>query len=160
MSEFGFIQMVKDNMKLFSKWQIASATQARNLFKKMIFPPTADFRAIVSAGGVPGSDVTLKDVKAAKVIWGRSVVKMKGNTVRRNGKKVIQSIIKIPTELIKLHQDVELEINVFFVNKHIFLMTYSTKICFSTVTHLAYREQEYIWKALLVTYNMYLRQGF
>jgi hypothetical protein len=79
----------------------------------MIFPSTVDLRAIVSAGGVPGSDVTLEDVKAAKVIWGCSVLKMKGNTVRRNGKKVVQSIIKVPTELIKLHQDVELAIDVF-----------------------------------------------
>jgi hypothetical protein len=126
------------------------------LFEQMIFPSTADFRAIVSAGGVPGSDVTLKDVKAAKVIWGCSVLKMKGNTVRRNGKKVVQSIIKVPAELIRLHQDVELAIDIFFVNKHIFFTSYSTKICFSMVTHLAYREKEYIWVALLVTYNMYL----
>jgi hypothetical protein len=39
-------------------------------------------------------------------------------------------------------------------------MTYSTKICFSTFTHLEYHEKEYIWEALLVTYNIYLRQGF
>jgi hypothetical protein len=38
--------------------------------------------------------------------------------------------------------------------------TYSTKTCSSLVTHLAYHEKEYIWEALLVTYNMYLRQGF
>jgi hypothetical protein len=69
MGEFGFIQTVKDNMKLCSKGQIAGANQARDLFEKMIFPSTADFKAIVSVGGVPGSDVTLKDVKAAKVIW-------------------------------------------------------------------------------------------
>jgi hypothetical protein len=69
----------------------------------MIFPSTADFRAIVSASGVPGSDVTLKDVKVTGVIWGRSVLKMKGNTVSRNGKGVVQSIIKVPTELIKLN---------------------------------------------------------
>jgi hypothetical protein len=69
----------------------------------MIFPSTADFRAIISAGGVLGIDVTLKDVKAAKVIWGRFGLKIKGNTVRRNSKKVVQSIIKVPTELIKLH---------------------------------------------------------
>jgi hypothetical protein len=79
----------------------------------MIFPSSADFRAIVSAGGVPGSDVTLEDVKAAEVIWGCSVLKMKGNTVRRNGKKVVQSIIKVPTELIKLHQDAKLAIDIF-----------------------------------------------
>jgi hypothetical protein len=83
------------------------------LFKKIIFPSTTDFRAIISAGSVPGSDVTLEDVKAAKVIWGCSILKMKGNMVRRNGKKVVQSIIKVHTELIKLHQDVELLINIF-----------------------------------------------
>ncbi len=103
MGEFGFIQIVKDNMKLLCKRQIAIATQAKDLFEKMIFPSTADFRAIVSAGGVPGSDVTLKDVNATKVIWGCSILKMKGNMVRRNGKKIVQSIIKVPTELIKLH---------------------------------------------------------
>ncbi len=113
MGEFGFIQTVKDNMKLLSKRQIGSANQARDLFEKMIFPSTADFRAIVSAGGVPGSDVTLKNVKAAVVIWGCSILKMKGNMVRRNGKKVVQSIIKVPIELIKLHQDVELAIDIF-----------------------------------------------
>jgi hypothetical protein len=79
----------------------------------MIFPSTVDIRAIVSAGGALGSDITLKDVKAVEVIWGRSVLKMKGNTVRRNSKRLVQSIIKVPTELIKLHQDVELVIDVF-----------------------------------------------
>jgi hypothetical protein len=72
----------------------------------MIFPFTANFRAIVSAGGILGSDVTLEDVKATKMIWGHSVLKMEGNTVRRNGKKVVQSIIKVTTEPIKLRQDV------------------------------------------------------
>jgi hypothetical protein len=79
----------------------------------MSFPSTADFRAIVSRGGVTGCDVTLKDVKAAKVIWGRSVLKMKDNIVRKNGKRLVQSIIKVPEELIKLHQDVELAIDIF-----------------------------------------------
>jgi hypothetical protein len=150
----------KQSRTTFSKRQIASATRAKDLFKKMIFPSTADFRAVVSAGGAPGSDVTLEDVKAAEVIWGRFVLKMKGNTVSRNSKKVLQIITKVPTELIKLHHDVELAIDVFFVNKHIFFTTYSTKICFAMVTHLAYHEKEYIWEALLVTYNMYLHQGF
>ncbi len=75
MGKFGFIQMVKDNMKLFSKRQIAGATR---LFEKMIFPSLADFRAIVSAGSVPGSDVTPKDVKFTEVIWGCSILKIRG----------------------------------------------------------------------------------
>ncbi len=80
-----------------------------------------DFRKIVSAVGVLGCDVTLNDAKTAEVIWGCSVLKMKDNTVRRNSKRVVQSIIKVPTELIKLHQDVELLINGFFYQQtHLF----------------------------------------
>ena len=76
-------------MKLFSKRHIAGAVKARELYKKLIFPSTSDFRAIVSTGGVPGSDVTTDNVKAADVIWGQSVLKMKGNTVRWNCKRVL-----------------------------------------------------------------------
>jgi hypothetical protein len=81
-------------------------------------------------------DVTIDDVKAMEMIWGQSVLKMKGNTVRRNGKHLMQSIVKVPKELIKLQQDVELAIDCFFVNKHIFFTTLSTKTCFTTITHL------------------------
>jgi hypothetical protein len=130
------------------------------LYEKLIYPSTSDFRAIVSVGGVPGLEVTTEDVKAADVIWGQSVLKMKGNTVRRNGKCVAQSIVKVPKELIKLQQDVELAIDCFFVNKHIFLTTISTKICFTTVTHLAHRTKALIWEALHATYKMYLLCGF
>jgi hypothetical protein len=115
MGQFGFVQTVHDNMKLTSKQQIAGAVKARELYEKLIFPSTSDFRAIVSAGGVPGSDVTIDDVKATKVIWGQSVLKMKGNTVQPNGKQVMQSIVKVPMELIKLHQDVELAIHLLRV---------------------------------------------
>jgi len=161
MGKFGFVQTVEDYMKLFSKRQIAGAVRVRDLYEKLIYPSTSDFRAIVSVGGVPGSGVTTEDVKAADVIWGRSVLKMKGNTVRRNGKRMAQSIVKVPKELIKLQQDVELAIDCFFVNKHIFLTTYtSTKICFSTVTHLAHRKKALVWEALHATYKIYLLRGF
>jgi hypothetical protein len=130
------------------------------LLEKTIYPSTADFRAIVSAGGISGCKVTPDNVKAAEVIWGRSVLKMKGNTVKRNGKRVAQIIIKVPKELIKLQQDVELTIDCFFVNKHIFFTTYSTKICFTTVTHLGFRAKALIWEALHAMYKMYLLCGF
>ena len=85
---------------------------------------------------------------------------MKGNMTRRNGKRMTQSIVKVPTELIKLHKNVELAIDCFFVNKHIFFTTISTKICFTTITHLTKRNKEVVWVALLATYKMYLMRGF
>ncbi len=85
---------------------------------------------------------------------------MKRNMVRRTGKHVAQSIIKVPKELVKLQQDVELAIDCFFVNKHIFFTTYSTKICFTMVTHVGFRMKAFIWEALQAMYKMYLLRGF
>ncbi len=56
-----------------------------------------------------------------------------------------QSIVQVPTELIKLHQNVELAIDVFFIKKHIFFTTFSTKICFTTITHLTTHNKKMIW---------------
>jgi hypothetical protein len=53
-----------------------------------------------------------------------------------------------------------LAIDCFFVNKQIFFTTYSTKICFTTVTHLGFRTKALIWEALHATYKMYLLRGF
>ena len=70
--------------EIVQQTQLAGAQRARELYERLLCPLTPDYRAIVSAGGVPGSDVTLDDVKAVEVIWGRSVLKMKGNMTRKN----------------------------------------------------------------------------
>ncbi len=71
-----------------------------------------------------------------------------------------QSIVMVPRELIKLQQDVELTLDCFFVNKHIFFTTYSTKISFTTVTHLSRHTRAFLWEDLTTTYKMYLLRGF
>ncbi len=72
----------------------------------------------------------------------------------------MQSIVKVPKELIKNQQDVELAIDFFFVNKHEFFTTFSTKIFFTTITHLTSRSKDVIWVAPEATYKMYLLPGF
>ncbi len=42
MGQFEFVQTMHDNMKLFSKCQIAGAVKARELNEKLIFPSTSD----------------------------------------------------------------------------------------------------------------------
>jgi hypothetical protein len=43
MGGFGFIQTVEENMKMFSKRQVAGAVRARDLFDNLIYPFTEDF---------------------------------------------------------------------------------------------------------------------
>ncbi len=45
--------------------------------------------------------------------------------------------------------------DIFFVNGHIFFMTYSRKICFMLVTHLINHKVSKVWAAMHKIYQMY-----
>jgi hypothetical protein len=59
-----------------------------------------------------------------------SIAMLKGKTVRMTPPVVRQDVIEIPKEILELHKDVTLAIDIFFVNKIPFFITYSLVICF------------------------------
>jgi hypothetical protein len=81
------------------------------MYKMLHCLSNQDFYNIINTGGIQGSDITVEDVKIAKNIWGPSVVKAKGNTVRRPAKLTPSSIVLVPKELIKAQKNVTLSIN-------------------------------------------------
>ncbi len=75
-------------------------------------------------------------------------------------KKNPTSIVAVPKELILAQEKVTLCINFFFINwKHIFLMTYSENICFTTNTHVVGRKVKQYWSFFKDIYMMYLKRG-
>jgi hypothetical protein len=68
--------------------------------------------------------------------------------------------VQVPRELLKLQQKVSIAIDKFFVNGQIFFMTYSRKICFTTVTHLVNHMVNGVWAAMHQIYQMYMLRGF
>jgi hypothetical protein len=131
-----FVQTVANNMKLFTKQQIEGALKARHLYKTLAYPSNADLASVLQVGGIGGCTIPVDDAKVAHKIWGASVPKLKGSTVQETGQHKPQSLVKAPWELLQLQQKVCIGIDIFFVNGHTFFMTYSRKICFTTVTHL------------------------
>ena len=57
----------------------------------------------------------------ANKIWGDSVPRLKGSTVRETGIRKPQSLVKVACELIQLQQKVRIGIDIFFVNQVPFL---------------------------------------
>ncbi len=55
------------------------------------------------------------DAMVANKIWGDSVPRLKGSTVRETGKRKPQSLVKVPRELIQLQWKVRIGIDIFFV---------------------------------------------
>ena len=45
--KYSFVQTVADNMKLFTKRQIEDALKARHLYKILVYPSNADFKAVL-----------------------------------------------------------------------------------------------------------------
>jgi hypothetical protein len=68
--------------------------------------------------------------------------------------------VKVPKELLKLHKEVFLTTDIFFVNKIPFFLTLSRNICFTAVNHLADRNVPQIFKAFKEMYQYYLQRGF
>jgi hypothetical protein len=73
---------------------------------------------------------------------------------------VARDFVKVPVELLKLHKEVFLTVNIFFVNKIPFFLTLSRKICFTAVNHLADRTVPQIFKPFKEIYQYYLHPGF
>jgi hypothetical protein len=120
--QFGFVQTVAENMQLFTKQWIEGALKGCHMYKTLGYPSNADFEAVLQVGGIGSCTVTVDNTKVAYKIWGASVPRLKGSTVRENGHCKPQSLVKVPKELLQLQQKVCIGINIFFVNSHIFFM--------------------------------------
>ena len=88
--------------------------------------------------------------------WGKS----KGKNTRKKPIPVAQSIVKIPTEILKLNKEVFLMADIFFVNGIPFFLTISRKLMFTAVNHLASRKVKNVFKAFKEIYGYYLKRGF
>ncbi len=129
--QYGFVQTVVANMKFFTKQQIEGTLKTRHLYKTLGYPSNANFEAVLQVGDIGGCTVTVHNAKVAYKIWEASIPRLKGSTLRETGQCKVQSLVKVPKELLQLQQKISIGIDIFFVNGHFFFMMYSRKICFS-----------------------------
>ena len=155
-----FLQTVEGNRKLYTKAQCARADKAGELYELLTYPGPRDFVSIVKQGRIRDCSVTADDVKRFFHIYGPHVMKGKGNAVRKVDKYEKNNIVAVPRELIKAQMDVTLCIDLFFVNKHVFLATYSLKICYTTTSHVSSKAVRHYWPYLQGVLQKYAARGF
>jgi hypothetical protein len=104
--------------------------------------------------------VIVQDIDGAQKIWGKNTASLKGKNTRSKSILVDRDYVKVPMELMKIHKEVFLTPDIFFVNKIIFLLTLSCKICFTSVNHLVDRTVPQIFKAFKEMYQYYIQRSF
>ena len=159
-ASYSFMETVESNKALFTQRQLDSAEKMRNLQAGLAFPSDRDLMWALQSNMIKDCPLSVADMRVAEKVYGKSIAMLKGKTVRSAPPVVRQNVIEIPKEIRELHKRVTLTIDVFFVNKIPFFITYSLVICFLSVTHLSGQKAPIIFRALKAMINYYLQRGF
>jgi hypothetical protein len=119
-----------------------------------------DFKWVIHSNQIKDCPVMIQDIDVALNIWGKNIAAWKGKTTRRKTNPVARDYVKVPNELLKLHKEVFMTTNIFFMNKIPFFLSLSCNICFTAVNNLADRNVPHIFKAFKEMYQYYLQYGF
>jgi hypothetical protein len=138
-SKFTFINTLSKNEAGFTKRQIRDAKVARSLYSKLNYPSWKVFKWIIQSNQIKDCPVTVEHIETALKIWGKNVVALKGKTTQTNPDLVASDFVKVLVELLKLHKEVYITADLFFVKKILFFLTLSYKICFMAINHLTDR---------------------
>jgi hypothetical protein len=159
-SEFAFVDTVSENKAGFTKREIKDVDAPRSLYSKLNYPSWKDFKWIIQSNQIKGCPVTVEHIDTALMIWGKNITALKGRTTHTKPDLVARDFVKVPVELLKLHKEVYITANLFFVNKILFFLTLSHKICFTAINHLMYKTVLQIFMAFKEIYQYYLQHGF
>ncbi len=159
--EFIFVNTVSKNKASFTKRQIKEVEVApRSLYSKLKYLSWKDFKWIIRSNQIKDCPVTVEHVDTALKIWGKNIAVLKGKTTQTKLDLVARDFVKVPVELLKLHKEVYITADLFFVNKIPFFLMLSCKICFTAINHLADRTVPQIFTAFKEIYQYYLQRGF
>ena len=136
---FAFVDTVSGNKEGYTQRQVKDSEVATTLYYKLCYPSWKEFKWVIRNNQIKQRPVTVEDVDVALKIWGKKIVAIKVKTTRSKPNTVARDSVKIPMDLLKLHKEVFLTLDIFFVNKIAFLLTLSRKIYFTAVNHLTNR---------------------
>jgi hypothetical protein len=152
-SECIFVNTVSKNKAGFTKRQIKEVEVAQSLYSKLNDPSWKDFKWIIRSNQIKDCPVTVNHIDTALKIWFKNVAALKGKTTWMIPDLVARDFVKVPVELLKLHKEVYVTANRFFVNKIPFFLTLSHKICFTAINHLVDRTVPQIFMAFKEIYQ-------
>ena len=158
--DYMFVSTVAEKMSKYTRKQIKQAEVAKALYGKVSYPSLRDFKWAVKANMIKNCPVTTQDIDTMWDVWGPDLHALKGKTVRQKSTVVKRDIIKVPREFMKLHSQVELQVDIFFVNGIPFFISLSKKIYYTAVSHLPDRKVESIMKAYKMIHVFYMQRGF
>ena len=154
------VQTVEDNERKYHRREVEGAKKAIRLRRNIGRPSHRRFLQILQNHWIRNNTVTVADAVRAVDIYGKSVPNIKGETTKR---KAEHHPTHVPVEIahiLKLHKDVTLCIDVFWVQGIPFYHSISRKIDFRTCSHLTRSRKNDLLEATMETKELYENRMF
>ena len=98
-------------------------------------PSEKDYRVMVSSNMIKNCPIDSTDVSNACAIFGPDLASVRGKTIQRKPKSVVEEYIAVTKEFVSRHKFISMAADVFFVNGIALLLTVARKLNFVTVEH-------------------------
>ena len=128
--ETSHLQTVRENQKGFTQREYDRALQARKLMHIVGAPTFENFKSMLQQNIIINCPITTQDITNEEKIFGKDVSSLKGKSTRPKPTTVIDDYVDIPRDIVENHSEVELCMDIMFINKLPFLPTTDRQIKF------------------------------
>ena len=128
--ETSHLQTVRENRKGFTQREYDRALQARKLMHIVGAPTVDNFKSMLRQNIIVNCPITTQDVTNAEKIFGKDVSSLKGKSTRPRPTTVINDYVDIPRDIVENNSEVELCMDIMFINELPFLTTIDRQIKF------------------------------
>jgi hypothetical protein len=130
----GNFETVEKRKKLYSNFELEMAAEAKELFARMAYPSIKNVITLLRKGKIRNCNVTPRDVLNAIDIHGKDLAEIRGRTTRGPRPAVRPQVRNKP---ITGEEDVDLYVDIMFVQKVMFLVTVGAPMRYIMVSHIA-----------------------
>jgi hypothetical protein len=154
------INTVKENRVGYTQRQFEQAKRARELYHTVGTPTVESFKALIKMNAIKNCPVTTEDVNNAKKIFETSMSSLRGKSTRCKSTPVREDSIEIPEELISQNREIDLCIDIMYVNECGFMTMIDQTIRFGSALPIENRTHEEYYHVLDMVLQLYNSAGF
>ena len=147
----------EDVARVYTERERKLAAEAKELFARMAYPSIKGLINLLRKGKIRNCDVTPRDVLNCVRIHGVDLAAVRGRTTRMPRPAVRSQPSAVP---MIGDEDIDLFVDIMFVNRVMFLVTVGSPMRYIMVTHLPSKRAGAIKSALQKHIAKYVRQGF
>jgi hypothetical protein len=154
------INTVTENRVGYTQRQFEQAKKGQELYHIVGTPTIETFKTLLKMNAIRNCPVTTEDVNIAGKIFGPDMSSLKGKLTLQKSTPVGEDTVKIPEELIANNREIELCIDIMYVNECGFMTAIDQMIRFRSAIPIKNCTHKEYYRVLDIVLHLYNSAGF